>query len=140
MSGHLGDYKGKSHYLTSSQVHASAPEKLIYKGTFNFQYGGGTWSTGYSLPTGGRRWFRLRSNYGDSRWNCEAIAMSQASYFGFIAKLYEQWNRLAMDTAGAVSVVNGNGGSTSNLLSELLVWEIFGTTGYPGDYVYVGEL
>ena len=137
MSGHIGDYRSKSRFHTSLQVEPAAPELLINKSTFNFQYGGGSWTCNYSLPTGGRRWFRLRANFGDFRWNSECIVLGSGSYFGTGGNTYNYWNTLVVATSGAVSVTNGNGGSSGNLSAELLVWEIFGLS-HPHHYTYTG--
>ena len=145
MSGHIGDYKSKSHWHTSEQIQASAPEKLINHSTFVFQYGGGTWTTNYNLPavttsgSGNHRWFRLRTRYTDSRWNAEGICLVTQTYAGFYGKVYAQWNDLTINASDRlVSLVNGNGGSTSNLTAELLVWEIFGAS-YPHRHDYFGN-
>ena len=113
--------------------------------TFVFQYGGGTWTTNYSLPavtdasSGHHRWFRLRTRYGDSRWNAEGIALVTQTYAGFLGQVYNQWNTLSLNASTrAVSIVNGNGGSTNNLTAEILVWEIFGAT-YPMVQNYKGD-
>jgi len=147
MSGHIGDYRSKSRFHTSQQVEASGSEILINKTRFYFKYGGGTWTTGYNLPaisSGGatplrnRRWYRLRMNYGDYRWNSECIVLQSDNYFGTGGNLYNHWNTISVSTTGAVSCVNGNGGSTGDLYAELLVWEIFGRS-YPHHYTYIGD-
>ena len=145
MSGHIGDYKSKSHWYSPFQMSAAAPERLIHQGKSYFQYGGGTWSTGYNLPavttasSGHHRWFRLRTRFVDSRWNSEGIALVTQTYAGFLGQLYNQWNTLALaaDTR-LVSIVNGNGGTSGNMYTELLVWEIFGAT-YPMVQNYIGD-
>tara|TARA_B100000131_G_scaffold61801_1_gene57796 strand:- start:89 stop:529 length:441 start_codon:yes stop_codon:yes gene_type:complete len=145
MSGHIGDYKSNSHWYSPFQITASAPERLIHQGKSYFQYGGATWTTNYTLPavtdagSGHHRWFRLRSRFGDSRWNCEGIALVTQEYAGFLGQIYAQWNTLSLNASTRlVSIVNGNGGTTNNMYLELLVWEIFGAT-YPMVQNYIGD-
>ena len=146
MSGHIGDYRSKSRFQTSLQVQPAAPEIMINKSLFTFQYGGGTHSCNYTLPTlsgggstplGHRRWYRLRVNFGDFRWNSECIVLGSQNYFGTGGNTYNYWNTLVVATSGAISVTNGNGGSSGDLTAELQVFEILGLS-HPHHYTYTG--
>jgi hypothetical protein len=106
------------------------PWKFIYQGVFNFQYGGGTWSTGYTLPqniTNGsgsdsRKYYWIRTNWGDGRWNGNMIVMGSPTNSFYGQKLADQWNQITVSAGGLISIVNQNGGTSGDLSGEIRVW------------------
>jgi len=124
MSGIVGGVTSRTGTMDLS-VERDHVAHQIYHGTFNFQYGGANYTANYTLPeTAGRQWYLLRENYSDARWSSEAITMNAAGYYGVSHNLYNHWNTIVIATTGVVSITNGNGGTSGNLLGEIRIWEI----------------
>ena len=127
MSGIIGSIKSRSGVLVPK---TDQPWQKIHQNTFVFQYGGGTWSTGYTLPqttsnqTGidSRKFYWARTNFGDARWNSEMIVMSSPTNQHYHNRLAGYWNYLQVTTGGLIQVHNQNGGSSGNFVAELRVW------------------
>ena len=137
MSGTIGSIKSRSGVLVPK---TDQPWQKIHQDTFVFQYGGATWTTGYTLPqdtsnqTGlnSRKMYWARTSFGDGRWNSDMTVLSSPTNQFYHVRHNSSSNYLTVSTGGLISVINQNGGSSGNFVAELRVWllESFEFTGW----------